>query len=568
MNRIHILPDSLANQIAAGEVIERPASVVKELMENSIDADARDILIDLENGGTSLIRIADDGHGISREDLQLALHSHATSKIRTREDLDLITTLGFRGEALPSIAAVSQFRITSRDAESTQAWQIERDVLTGKDIQGPAAHNTGTTVVVKNLFHSTPARRKFLRSHRTEFIHALEMVKRITLSRDGIRVRMRHNGKQVFATQPGRYDHSIVVRTVMGNAFVEDAVTFDVESHGMRLWGWLARPEHARSQSDRQYFFLNGRIIRDRQVNHAVRMVYGDRVAAGRYPVFVVYMALDPVSVDVNVHPTKHEVRFSDARDVHDFIHASISQSLQVHQHVIETQDAVSRTPAYRSYQGINTHAHLPSTPVRWPRVGDNPVTNTDPALPILGQPLMLVDNRFMLTSRDKGCVVIDIDAARRYIVRQRLQTAGAETPVPSRPLLVPVSMPVTDEDLRACEKLSQVLGFYGLDLDISAPGSVMIRTIPSLLPDLDIRKVLQDLLSSTRKFRDISDMHSAIIQVFEDHAGSQAEITMTRDSMHSLLYALDDSGIDTHADDFAGIWKTLDARGLGRLIG
>ena len=328
LHRIHALPDILINQIAAGEVIERPASVIKELLENSIDAGATDIRVEIDAGGSNLIRVRDDGHGIHRDDLVLALQSHATSKIRQQSDLQRITSLGFRGEALSSIASVSRFQLISRQPDADQAWQISRDPLADSTELTPASHPPGTTITVRDLFHATPARRKFLRSERTEFLHILEMIRRIALSRAGVGIRLIHDGKQVFHSRAGSGANADLIRTVMGEGFSRSARAFDCSSTDMRIRGWLGTEDLSRSQTDRQYFYFNGRMIRDKQVNHAIRMAYEGILPTGRFPTYVIFMETDPAAADVNVHPAKYEIRFRNPRDVHDFIYTSLHNSL------------------------------------------------------------------------------------------------------------------------------------------------------------------------------------------------------------------------------------------------
>lgn len=326
MSRINLLSPRLANQIAAGEVVERPASVVKELLENSLDAGATQLDIDVEQGGVRVIKIRDNGQGIVKDDLPLALSRHATSKITTLDDLEAVATLGFRGEALASISSVSRLHLTSCAQGENEAWRVEAE---GKDMVTsvrPASHPQGTTIEARDLFFNTPARRKFLRTEKTEFSHLEEVVKRLALSRYDVGFRLNHNGKQVYDLRPVadqlHAEHRLA--TLLGSKFIENSLTIDVEAAGLRLWGWIGLPTFSRSQADLQYFFVNGRVVRDKLVAHAVRQAYRDVLYNGRHPTFVLYLELDPGTVDVNVHPTKHEVRFRDGRLVHDFLFSRI----------------------------------------------------------------------------------------------------------------------------------------------------------------------------------------------------------------------------------------------------
>ena len=330
MPKISLLSPRLANQIAAGEVVERPASVVKELLENSLDAGASQLDIEVEQGGVRRIKIRDNGTGIMKEDLSLALSRHATSKIVTLDDLEAVRTLGFRGEALASISSVSRLHLTSQAENEREAWRVEAE---GKDMETairPASHPQGTTIDVRDLFFNTPARRKFLRTEKTEFAHLEEVVKRLALSRYETGFRLSHNGKQVYDLRPVtdqlHAEHRLA--TLLGKKFIENSLTLDVEAAGLRLWGWIGLPTFSRSQADLQYFFVNGRVVKDKLVAHAVRQAYRDVLYNGRHPTFVLYLELDPATVDVNVHPTKHEVRFRDGRLVHDFLFSRIHKAI------------------------------------------------------------------------------------------------------------------------------------------------------------------------------------------------------------------------------------------------
>ncbi|QLD34234.1 DNA mismatch repair endonuclease MutL [Mannheimia varigena] len=349
---IHILPPQLANQIAAGEVVERPASVVKELLENSLDAGANNIQIDIEKGGSQLIRIRDNGCGISKQDLPLALARHATSKISSLEDLEAILSLGFRGEALASISSVSRLTLTSRTAEQSEAWQAYaqgREMAV--EIQ-PASHPIGTTIEVANLFFNTPARRKFLRTDKTEFAHIDEVIRRIALAKPNVSFTLSHNGKIVRQYRKVA-DQSVEqkqkrVAAICGEEFIQNANYIDWQHGDLHLHGWVGSPMLARPQNDLCYSYVNGRMMRDKTINHAIRQAYGESIATGNYPAFVIFLDLDPTMVDVNVHPAKHEVRFHQGRLVHDFILQGVSNSLQQAQPTLELRNELNEPmPAY-----------------------------------------------------------------------------------------------------------------------------------------------------------------------------------------------------------------------------
>ena len=325
--RIHKLPSQLINQIAAGEVIERPASVVKELLENSLDAGATRIELDVEQGGIKLIRLRDNGQGIEKDDLVNALQRHATSKIASLADLEQVTSLGFRGEALPSIASVSELTISSAISQLDHAWQLKGDMVADPE---PAMHPPGTTVEVRQLFFNVPARRKFLRTEKTEFQHIEQVVKRIALSWPAVEISLRHNRRPVLLLKPADTRESLEQRvaSICGPEFIKQCLYLEQEAAGLMLHGWIALPTFSRSQTDMQYFFVNRRMVRDKLLSHAVRQGYQDVLFHGRHPAFILHLQLDPKQVDVNAHPAKHEVRFRESRLVHDFLHRTLQKAL------------------------------------------------------------------------------------------------------------------------------------------------------------------------------------------------------------------------------------------------
>lgn len=351
--KIHRLDPLLANQIAAGEVVERPAAVVKECLENSLDAGATDIEIVIEKGGMGLIKIRDNGSGIAKDDLSLALCRHATSKISSVEDLENVASLGFRGEALASVSAVSRFTLTSAIAGAGSGWQIHSDGQVDNLVIAPAAHPVGTTIEVRDLFFNTPARRKFLRVDKTEFGHIETVVKRILLSRFDIAISLTHNQKSVLQCKVAETLHQKEARvaSICGDDFMQHAMAIDIQAAGLRLWGWVGLPTFSRSQTDKQYFYVNGRIVRDKLLTHALRQAYQDVLMHGRHPVAVLFLELDPFGVDVNVHPTKHEVRFRESRLVHDFIYRSVQRAIAE----VTPQRQIARDLQYQAHSDTPT---------------------------------------------------------------------------------------------------------------------------------------------------------------------------------------------------------------------
>ena len=354
--RIHSLPIQLVNQIAAGEVVERPSSVVKELIENCFDAGAGQITIEIEQGGARLIKIRDNGCGIVKEDLPLALSRHATSKIATLQDLEQVASMGFRGEALPSISSVARLTLISRTADAECAWSVTADGSEQNFDPQPDPHPQGTTVDVRDLFYNTPARRKFLKTEKTEFAHIETLIKRMALSRFDIGFTLTHNQKEVLNLKPAETDSAQEHRIagICGSAFIENSVKIDFAASGLQLTGWVGLPTFSRSQQDMQFFYVNGRLIRDKLVSHAVKQAYQDVLFHGRHPVFVLYLTLDPTLVDVNAHPAKLEVRFREGRLVHDFLFTALHRSLadiRPEHSVIQISDSADSQPSVSEQQ-------------------------------------------------------------------------------------------------------------------------------------------------------------------------------------------------------------------------
>lgn len=422
---IQILPPLLANQIAAGEVVERPASVVKELIENSLDAGADKIQIDIEQSGSRLIRIRDNGYGIAKAEIQLSLVRHATSKIATLDDLENILSLGFRGEALASISSVSRLTLTSRTAEQNEAWQVYAQGQEMDTTIVPASHPVGTTVEVENLFFNTPARRKFLRSDKTEFAHIDEVVKRIALAKPTVHFTLTHNGKLIHQYKAANDTNSQLKRlaAICGNDFTEHALRIDWQYEEMHLQGWVAEPRFFRSQNDFNYSYVNGRMMKDKVILHAVRQAYADYLSPDQYPAFVLFLDLDPTLVDVNVHPTKHEVRFHQARLVHDFILQGVANALaQTSELFAQNDESTMIVEAEKSQHIAEPNAHY------------QPTFNTNNVFPpafknnrqAAGENIFNANNRWASTSSSQN----DKAAYRQY--EKLLQSAHSDEQISS----------------------------------------------------------------------------------------------------------------------------------------
>lgn len=513
--RIQPLSPQLANQIAAGEVVERPASVVKELLENSIDAGADRIELELVQGGSKSIRVQDNGAGIHRDDLRLAISPHATSKIYTQQELEAIASLGFRGEALASIASVSRFSLCSHPQGEESGWQIGHDGRGGVSDIAPCALPPGTRIEVRDLFFNIPARRKFLRSERTEFLHVEEVVRRLALSRFDIAFSLSHNNRQVLRLRPGLDEAQQLRRVgeVMGRGFLQHALKLEFEAAGMHLYGWLTTPDYSRSQADSQYFYLNGRMVRDKLINHAVRQAHQAALEAGRYPAYLLYLEVDPKQVDINVHPTKHEVRFRESRLVHDFINRALLNALNGEagaaveaQKVASSQSttAASTAPAAAYRHSGQPRLSRPSAARVAEQVGfyresasRSParVTTKGNSGP-LGRAQALLHQRYLLAQNGDGPLLLDLDGARRRVLSHRFEIMLADGEVQSQPLLIPCSVAL---DAQAIKRLEPVLGLLlrlGFVVERLGETSLVVREVPVLMRGGNVEMIIPRLLA------------------------------------------------------------------------
>ncbi len=499
--RIQPLSAFVANQIAAGEVVERPASVVKELIENSLDAGARRIVLTIEQGGVKRVRVSDDGVGVHADDLPLALSPHATSKIVSAEDLEGVVTLGFRGEALASIASVAKVALSSCTAESNTGWRIETNGTAAPTVM-PTAHPGGTTVDVSDLFYNTPARRKFLRSERTELAHVNDVVTRLALGRLDVEFEIR-GGTASQHLPPVQTNGLRRVAQLLGEGFAEAAVRVDEHGTHMRLHGWVGRPTHSRAHADQQFFFVNGRAVKDRVVGHAVKQAYRDVLFHGRHPVFVLYLELDPRQVDVNVHPTKSEVRFRDTRDVRDFVFGSLNRALRAlrparsEPTVIETSLSEFDARAPRQH-GMALHVDpAPLQPTMSAVSEPSNEYRADDRPPPLGYAVGQLHDIYILAQNDSGLVVIDMHAAHERVTYEKMKAARARCEsIQQQRLLVPVVVGVSRTEADLAETNRDWLASFGLDVDRTGPTSLVVRAIPVLLGTADAENLLKDVLA------------------------------------------------------------------------
>ncbi|GAA5443514.1 DNA mismatch repair protein MutL [Microbulbifer sp. NBRC 101763] len=589
--RIQQLSPRLANQIAAGEVVERPASVIKELLENSLDAGATRLEVDVDSGGIKRMKVRDNGKGIEREDLPMALARHATSKIHVLEDLEAVATLGFRGEALASISSVARLALTSSRDESGKGWQVSAE---GRDMQAqlsPAAHPRGTTVDVRDLFFNTPARRKFLRTEKTEFNRIDDTIKRLALSRFDVSISLRHNGKGVHNLRAGsgRVEMERRVAQVCGPAFMQNALHIDVERNGLRLWGWVAEPAFSRSQADLQFFYVNGRAIRDKVVSHAVRRAFADVLYHGRHPAFVLYLELDPASVDVNVHPTKHEVRFRDGRLVHDFLFGSLHRALAdvrpgqreeaVEEAAEDTEVAsadrvtgiqagefagqqkmpLSNKPSpgnlqqqmkaygtlHQPYQGSGAVAELVTRGAEsgsMAAVAPAPLggeVSSGEEAPPLGFAIAQLHGIYILAQNEQGMVVVDMHAAHERIVYEQMKVAHAAGGIQAQPLLVPVSLAVSQREADCFEERSEVFTSLGFVLQRAGPETLLVRQVPTMLHGAEVEQLVRDVLSDLLGQGDserIGERINEVLGTMACHGSVRANRRLTVPEMNALL--------------------------------
>jgi len=574
------MPVQLVNQIAAGEVVERPAAVVKELLENSLDAGATRISIDIEKGGIKLIRITDNGHGIHKDDLVLSLSAHATSKISNLDDLEHVTSLGFRGEALPSIASVSHLQLTSCWQGGDETWQLTMDNSIASELK-PAANKPGTTVEVRDLFFNVPARRKFLRTEKTEFSHLEDVIKRISLSRFDVDITLRHNQRVIkqYKAAANQLEQEKRIAEIFGSAFIEQAVHMDFEYEGFHLWGWIAQPTFSRSQADMQYFYVNGRVVKDRLVTHAVRQAYADVLFHGRHPAYVLFFECDPSLVDVNAHPGKHEVRFRQSRQVHDFlfraIHKTIAEMMagdnrsHEYSHFADLPDkAVNAAGAsqvtsgrYSLSQRQPSQSSIPFAVAEQRRAytefanddglnsfiqhrqnqslsGLAPGQETE-ELPPLGFARAQLHGIYVLAENAQGLVLVDMHAAHERITYERLKMAHQGEGIKSQPLLVPLTLSVSSKEAQLVEDHEELFTQLGFEVDRVADESIKLRQIPVLLSNSDVETLLRDVFSDLLSHGDSKRVEQAINEILSTMAcfGSvRANRKLTIEEMNALL--------------------------------
>lgn len=584
MAEIKPLPELLINQIAAGEVVERPASALKEVMENSVDAGANKIMVQLVQGGSKLIRVADNGTGISSDDLPLALARHATSKINTLEDLQKIASLGFRGEALASIASVSRLSMASRKTAEKHAWQVRVEdgyILPPE----PTALAAGTTVEVHDLYFNVPARRKFLKTEATEFGHCEEAFRRIALSRSDIEFSLQHNGKMRSHLRIS--DMAQRISSVLGVEFSQAAALVEEQAADIRLHGMVALPAYSRSTRDAQYFFINGRFVRDKLITHALREAYRDILHHERYPAFVLFLEMNPAGVDVNVHPTKIEVRFRDSRALHQFIFHAISKGLaapcqgsekieqrrvasssaapssNLHQQSIPLGVVAQPSAFYQTLFKTNTE---PQESLAEEFLADSLVKSTsapeiveeEKKIPLLGFALGQLHGIYILAQNERGLIIVDMHAAHERIVYEKLKSALENQAVSTQQLLIPITFQADSLEVVTVEENSATLCNLGFDIAVLSPTALIVRAVPAILQNSDIVKLTRDLFREIREFgasQILTEKRNEVLSTMACHSALRASHLLTIPEMNALLREMELTERSGHCNHGRPTW-------------
>jgi DNA mismatch repair protein MutL len=540
MARIHPLPDLLISQIAAGEVVERPASVLKELIENSLDAGATKIDVQLEEGGVKLIRVADDGAGIEPDDLPLALARHATSKIATLDDLERVASYGFRGEALASVASVARVTLTSRTSLHPHAWKVS-DGGTPLSPREPAALERGTVVEVADLYFNTPARRKFLKSESTEYTHCDVVLTRMALARPDVDFILMHNRavkRRLIATDAA--DFARRARDLLGNDFPAHARTVEAQGGPLRLMGLAALPAYSRASRDEQYFYVNGRFVRDKLLSHAAREAYADVLHGARHPAYVLFLTLDPTAVDVNVHPAKTEVRFRDSRGVHQFVFHALTRALA--QPVIQATTPATTTPAFTRQSQQSFSVEEPhSTAAAYLDFAKQAYSEPapQPAAQPLGYAIAQLHGLYVLAQNEAGLILVDQHAAHERILYERLKNQVEAGPPPTQALLVPAVIAVSEKDVATAEEQAEVLTALGFDVSHGGPRHLTLRAVPALLAGGDVGALLRVLLAELAEHptsRVVEAQRNELLATMACHGAVRGKRNLTLPEMNALL--------------------------------
>jgi DNA mismatch repair protein MutL len=566
VSAIRVLPQLLISQIAAGEVVERPASVLKELLENAVDAGAQAITVQLDAGGTKRVQVEDDGAGIAREQLPLALARHATSKIASLEDLEAVVTMGFRGEALASIASVSRVSITSRTRDAAHAAEISAEGAQVSEVR-PAARAQGTTVSVSDLYFNTPARRKFLRTEQTEFGHCDEVFRRIALARSGIAFMLKHNGRvsHVVRAQPGPERAA----ALLGDAFFTNSL--QVETHGgaLRVFGRAGTPQAAGERSDGQYFFVNGRYVRDRLLSHAVRAAYSEMLHGERQPAYVLFLEIEPRAVDVNVHPAKTEVRFRDGRAVHQFVYHAVQRALS---------PSAATAPVSYAAVGMGTHRPIQAAfglaqPVAayesFLRAAAQPLPSAEKAPP-LGYALGQLHGVYILAQNEAGLVLVDMHAAHERIVMEKLKANLDAGAVQRQSLLVPALFSAEALEIATAEDNREAIERLGLELSVSGPNELAVRAAPAPLAGGDIVGLARSVIREIREYgasQALSARQNELLATMACHGAVRANRALSPVEMNALLREMEETERSGTCNHGRPTWYQLTMGDLDKLF-
>ncbi len=620
---IQLLPELLINQIAAGEVIERPAAALKELLENSLDAGATDVAVQLDNGGIKLLRVRDNGRGIARDELPLALMRHATSKIASLDDLQSVASMGFRGEALASMAAVAQLTLSSRMKDDAHGWQVE--ALDGHISEpAPANQPQGTTVEIRELYFNTPARRKFLKTEATEFAHCEEAFKRIALSRPDVGFSLQHNGRTVWQLNSGlrTEDRELEdggwmmnaalkrVAALLGDEFGRAAVAVSRSAANLTLHGLAALPAYSRGNRDAQYFFVNGRFVRDKVASHALRQAYQDILHHQRHPAFVLFLELPPEQVDVNVHPAKSEVRFRESQGIHQFIFHTLQQALatpdqlaapvlpdtHTRPYSAPAQLPLSAAQLNATYQvweaqtgsselGVGSgkvtlhpslsSAHLPLSTYDSPATQRLPLATDDSRLtthdsPPLGFALAQLSGVYILAQNTQGLIVVDMHAAHERIVYEKLKTSMDAERIATQPLLIPVCFQTDAIDVATVEAEQAALGKLGFDIAPLSPTTLAIRAMPVLLKQAEAEAAAREVLHELRTFgasRVLTERRNELLASLACHGAVRANRILSTPEMNALLREMESTSRSGQCNHGRPTWFQLSMTELDKMF-
>ena len=599
----HLSPQ-LVNQIAAGEVIERPASVLKELLENALDAGATEILVEVERGGMGAVRISDNGHGIPKEELTLALQCHATSKISSPEDLEHITTLGFRGEALSSIAAVSRFSLASNPEHDTnKGWRVSAEGNEFAEETVPVRQTKGTTVEVKNLFFNVPARKKFLRTEKTEWQHCQSMLLKVALSRFDVVMSVRHNGRSYlkFDAAPDQPGMVRRLQQACGREFSKQNIYLENSAQGLRLNGWISLPTFSRAQTDLQYFYVNGRAIRDKVIAHAIKQAYQDVLYHGRFPAFVLFLEVEPAQVDVNAHPMKHEVRFRQARYVHEFVRHTVGKAIAETMPESEQQGAGKyrelvddyvrmpqpgmprRSPhgegfsagpstASQVQAAVELYGALASQDPAPGEAGGTAATDNAKSVPPLGYALAQLQGIYILAQNDQGLIIVDMHAAHERIVYETLKTSFQQQDIPVQALLVPLTLELSMQEAALAEQHASLFAKFGFGVERFGEQSIIVREIPVLLQqaEINVESLVRDVLSDLSEFESSGRLEQAsneLLSTMACHGSVRANRKLMPTEMNALLRKMEATERSAQCNHGRPTWVQLSVVQLDKLF-